>query len=65
MKPFINLIINMNKIGKVILNLFNLKSNLFYFSYYNDNNKIILIIIVLKDFEIKNPTFDSKIFYIE
>ena len=55
----------MNKIGKVILNLFNLKSNLFYFSYYNDNNKIILIIIVLKDFEIKNPTFDSKIFYIE
>jgi hypothetical protein len=44
----------MNKIGKVILNLFNLKSNLFYFSYYNDNNKIILIIIVLKDFEIKN-----------
>lgn len=65
MKPFINLIINMNKIGKVILNLFNLKSNLFYFSYYNDNNKIILIIIVLKGFEIKNPTFDSKIFYIE
>jgi len=55
----------MNKIGKVILNLFNLKSNLFYFSYYNDNNKIILIIIVLKGFEIKNPTFDSKIFYIE
>jgi hypothetical protein len=53
-KPFINLIININKIGKIIKDLFNLKSNLFYFSYYNNNNKIILIIIVLKDFEIKN-----------